>query len=93
MQPSSNFGISSPSPKSEGRWQSGPGPVALGMEKSKKDLLERVLDFFSEMRQRREHFESRPEEVEAILCQGAEKARAMAAPVLDGCRLAAGLGS
>jgi tryptophanyl-tRNA synthetase len=65
----------------------------LGYGDVKKDLLERVLDFFSEMRERRGYFESRPEEVEAILRQGAEKARAMATPVLDGCRLAAGLGS
>ena len=65
----------------------------LGYGDVKKDLLERILDFFSEMRQRREQFESRPDDVEAILRQGAEKARAMAAPVLEGCRVAAGLGS
>ncbi len=65
----------------------------LGYGDVKKDLLERILDFFSEMRLRREQFESRPDDVEAILRQGAEKARAMAAPVLEGCRLAAGLGS
>ena len=65
----------------------------LGYGDVKKDLLERILEFFSEMRQRREQFESRPDDVEAILRQGAEKARAMAAPVLEGCRLAAGLGS
>ena len=65
----------------------------LGYGDVKKDLLERILEFFSERRQRREQFESRPDDVEAILRQGAEKARAMAAPVLEGCRLAAGLGS
>ena len=65
----------------------------LGYGDVKKDLLERILDFFSEMRQRREQFESRPDDVESILSQGAEKARAMAAPVLEGCRVAAGLGS
>jgi tryptophanyl-tRNA synthetase len=65
----------------------------LGYGDVKKDLLGRILEFFSEMRERREHFESRPDDVEAILRQGAEKARAMAAPVLEGCRLAAGLGS
>jgi tryptophanyl-tRNA synthetase len=65
----------------------------LGYGDVKKDLLERILEFFSEMRERREHFESRPDDVEAILRQGAEKARAMAAPVLEGCRVAAGLGS
>jgi tryptophanyl-tRNA synthetase len=65
----------------------------LGYGDVKKDLLDRVLSYFSEMTERREHFEARPDEVEAILRQGAEKARAMATPVLDGCRLAAGLGS
>jgi tryptophanyl-tRNA synthetase len=65
----------------------------LGYGDVKKDLLGRILEFFSEMRERREHFESRPDDVEAILRQGAEKARAMAAPVLEGCRVAAGLGS
>ena len=65
----------------------------LGYGDIKKDLLQRVLGYFEEMRERREHFEARPDEVEDILRQGAEKARAMAAPVLDGCRLAAGLGS
>ncbi|MCS5637304.1 MAG: tryptophan--tRNA ligase [Myxococcota bacterium] len=65
----------------------------LGYGDVKKDLLDRVLGYFSEMRERRDYFEARPDDVEAILRQGAEKARAMAAPVLDGCRLAAGLGS
>jgi tryptophanyl-tRNA synthetase len=64
----------------------------LGYGDVKKDLLERILDHFSSMRERRQSFESRPDEVEAILRQGAEKARARAAPVLEGCRLAAGLG-
>ena len=64
----------------------------LGYGEVKKDLLARILDHFSEMRGRRERFAASPEEVEDILRQGAEKARAMAAPVLEGCRLAAGLG-
>ena len=64
----------------------------LGYGDIKKDLLARILDHFASMRERRAHFEARPDDVDAILRQGAEKARAMAAPVLEGCRLAAGLG-
>jgi len=65
----------------------------LGYGDIKKDILERVLDHFSEMRARREYFEARPDEIESILQRGAEKARAIAPPVLDGCRAAAGLGA
>ena len=56
----------------------------LGYGDIKKDLLARVLDHFASMRERRAHFEARPDDVEAILRAGAEKARAMAAPVLEG---------
>lgn len=65
----------------------------LGYGDVKKDLLERVLDHFGAMRERREHFVARPDDVEDILRRGAERARAIAAPVLDDCRQAAGLGA
>jgi tryptophanyl-tRNA synthetase len=65
----------------------------LGYGDVKKALLERVLDYFGPMRARRDDYESRPDDVEDILRAGAEKARALAAPVLDGCRAAAGLGA
>jgi len=64
----------------------------LGYGEVKKELLARVLDHFGPMRERRAHFEARPDEVEEILRRGAERARAIAEPVLDACREAAGLG-
>ena len=64
----------------------------LGYGHIKKDLLERVLDHFSEMRERRADFEKRPDDVLAILSSGAERARAIAAPVLESCRRVSGLG-
>jgi tryptophanyl-tRNA synthetase len=64
----------------------------LGYGEVKKDILERLLAYFAPMRERREAFEARPDDVEDILRVGGEKARAIARPVLDGCREAAGLG-
>lgn len=64
----------------------------LGYGDVKKDLLERVLDHFGPMRERRENFESRPGDVEEILRQGQVRARAIAEPVLESCRRAAGVG-
>jgi tryptophanyl-tRNA synthetase len=64
----------------------------LGYGDIKKALLERILDYFGEMRERRADFEARPDDVEDILRQGAERAREIAAPVLQGVREAAGLG-
>ncbi len=65
----------------------------LGYGDVKKDLLARMLDFFEPMRARRAELEERPDEVEEILAAGCERAREAAAPVLDACRAAAGLGS
>ncbi|MCA9504783.1 MAG: tryptophan--tRNA ligase [Spirochaetaceae bacterium] len=64
----------------------------LGYGDVKKDLLARLMDYFEPMRERRAHFEQKPDEVEAILRDGAERARALATPVLEACREAAGLG-
>ena len=58
----------------------------------KKDLLERLMDHFEPMRVRRESFEARPGVVEEILADGVERARALALPVIEACREAAGLG-
>jgi len=58
----------------------------------KKALLERILDLFGPMRERRERYEAQPDEVEAILRRGAERARAIAMPVLERCREAVGIG-
>lgn len=64
----------------------------LGYGDVKKELLERVLDYFAPMRERREQYEARPDEVEEILVAGADKARSIAESVLEGCRQASGLG-
>jgi len=65
----------------------------LGYGDVKKDLLERILDHFGSMRERREHFAARPDDVEDILRRGAERAREIGRPVLQACREAAGLGA
>ena len=64
----------------------------LGYGDVKKDLLARLMDYFEPMRARRAELEAKPDEVEAILRAGAERARALAMPVLEACRDAAGLG-
>jgi len=64
----------------------------LGYGDVKKDLLARLMDYFEPMRTRRAALEEKPEEVETILRDGAERARALATPVLEACRGAAGLG-
>jgi tryptophanyl-tRNA synthetase len=65
----------------------------LGYGHVKQELLERVLEYFEPMRERRAEFAQRPDDVMDILAAGAVKARSLAAPVLESCRRAAGLGS
>jgi tryptophanyl-tRNA synthetase len=65
----------------------------LGYGDVKKELLAKVLDHFGAMRERRAEFESRPDDVEDILAEGAKRARAIAEPVLAEVRAAAGLGA
>ena len=50
------------------------------------------MDYFEPMRARRAEFEEKPGEVEEILRAGVERARALAMPILEECRRAAGLG-
>lgn len=64
----------------------------LGYGDVKKDLLERVMDYFEPMRTRRAEFEGKPEALEEILRDGAARARALATPILEAVREAAGLG-
>ena len=63
----------------------------VGYGEVKKDLLVRLLDYFADMRARRADLEGRLDDVEDILVDGAVRARALAQPVLDACRSAAGL--
>jgi len=65
----------------------------LGYGHVKQELLDKLLAHFEAMRERRAQFERRPDDVRDILMAGAQRARDIAAPVLDGCRRVAGLGS
>ncbi|MCG8591138.1 MAG: tryptophan--tRNA ligase, partial [Proteobacteria bacterium] len=64
----------------------------MGYGDVKKDLLARLQAYFEPMRARRQDLAARPDDVEDILRTGAERARALAAPVLAACREAAGFG-
>jgi tryptophanyl-tRNA synthetase len=50
------------------------------------------MDYFEPMRTRRAELAERPAEIEAILLDGAVRAKALALPILEACREAAGLG-
>ena len=52
----------------------------------KKDLLERLLEFFGPMREKRAELEKRPDDVEDILASGAGRARQLGAPVMAAAR-------
>jgi tryptophanyl-tRNA synthetase len=64
----------------------------LGYGEVKKDLLARVLAYFEAARARREELAGRPDYVEDVLAAGVRRARALAAPVLEAAREAAGVG-
>ncbi len=64
----------------------------LGYGEVKKDLLARLNARFEPMRERRAELEQKPDDVEDVLADGAQRAREIARPVLDACREAAGLG-
>ena len=65
----------------------------LGYGDIKKDLLERMLEYFGPMRERREELEKHPDDIEDVLADGAKRARELGAPVLAAAREAAGLGA
>ena len=62
----------------------------LGYGDVKKDLLRRLLAYFGPMRERRSDLEKRPDDVEAVLLDGARRAREIGAPILEEVRQAAG---
>lgn len=65
----------------------------LGYGEVKKDLLARLLAHFAPQRERRAQWESRGNDIEDVLADGARRARAIARPILDAARDAAGLGA
>jgi tryptophanyl-tRNA synthetase len=65
----------------------------LGYGDVKKDLLERILDHFGAMREKREALAAKPDDVEDVLRDGAARAKQLGAPVLAAARAASGLGA
>jgi tryptophanyl-tRNA synthetase len=57
----------------------------------KKDLLERVWDFFAPHREKREQLMSHPDDIRDIMRMGADKARAVALETLEDVRRKVGL--
>lgn len=63
----------------------------LGYGEAKKILLQKVIDTFGPLTERRKHYEDHPEEVETILKQGAEKARKVMLATMQKVRNVTGL--
>jgi len=64
----------------------------MGYGEVKKDLLERILEHFGPMRDRRAELEKRPDLVEDILRDGARRAARIGEPVLAAARESSGIG-
>jgi tryptophanyl-tRNA synthetase len=64
----------------------------IGYGDFKKRLFDAVWEYFAPMRERRAGIEADPEMVEAVLRDGAERARAISGCVVDRVRKAVGLG-
>lgn len=64
---------------------------AIGYGHAKKELLEALEEHFGPARSRRKELAADPKKVEAVLREGAERARAQARALLDECRRAVGL--
>ncbi len=63
----------------------------MGYGDAKKMLLEKILDHFAPFKEKRQHFEENPQEVEAILQKGAEKVKAVSHQTMERVREATGL--
>lgn len=63
----------------------------VGYGDLKKKLLAEIVIRFQPYQDKFRHYQAHPDEVEAVLCDGATRARALAAPVLDAARKATGL--
>jgi tryptophanyl-tRNA synthetase len=64
----------------------------MGYGEVKKDLAERALAYFAPMRARREALAQERDLVEDVLADGVKRARALATPVFEAARAAAGVG-
>ena len=74
-----------------GEWENKYRSGGLGYGEVKKRLAELTIEFFQPYRQRRTELENNLDEVKAVLAKGAERARAVAGPILEKARQAVGL--
>ncbi len=63
----------------------------MGYGEAKQSLYEAAMEYFGEARERRAELEQRPDDVEQILRDGAQRARAKAGEVLERAKTACGL--
>jgi len=65
--------------------------AGIGYGDLKKDLLSAIQERFKPFQEKYRHLQAHPDEVETVLRDGATRARALAAPVLEKARQATGL--
>jgi len=65
----------------------------MGYGEVKKDLADRALAYFASMREHRVELAQQKGLVEDVLADGVKRARALAAPVFEAAREAAGVGA
>jgi tryptophanyl-tRNA synthetase len=65
--------------------------AGIGYGDLKKDLFAAIQERFKPYQEKFRHYQAHPDEVEAVLREGAARARELAAPVLAAARKAAGL--
>jgi tryptophanyl-tRNA synthetase len=65
--------------------------AGIGYGDLKKDLLAAIQERFAPFREKYDHYQAHPAEIETILQDGARRARELAAPVLAAARKATGL--
>ncbi len=80
------------SPEELAQWDSRYRNGGMGYGEAKKRLAELIIEYFKPYRQKRAELEKDPGAVDAMLKKGAERARAVAAPILVEARKAIGLG-
>jgi tryptophanyl-tRNA synthetase len=74
-------------------WQQRYRSGGMGYGEVKKRVVELLHDYFRPFRQKREELENNPDYVEEVLCNGAQKARAVASKTMERVRDAIGLGA
>ena len=80
------------SPEELAQWDRRYRAGGMGYGEAKKRLAELIIEYFRPYRQKRTELEKNPEAVNAMLKNGAERARTVATPTLVAARKAVGLG-